>query len=322
MWHGGVVLAAGDGLEVAGRFRLGRGASLSGPVARGEQGQVWRLSTDDGTWAVKESFVPESAAEALTAGEFQQAARRAGVPAPQIFQADDGEFITVVRDAWVRVYEWVDVAGPDVTLDPAEVGSMLAGLHRVGHPCAGSVGAWHTEPVGARRWGELAEAVASRRAPFADRLAETLEDLVAVEQVLVPMRPVQQCHLDLWADNVRRRAGGGLCVIDWDNAGPADPSQELAMVLFEFGRTDPGRLAALHGAYLEAGGPGRVRRPEDFSLPVAQLGHILERHLRMWLRPASPAAQQRSQDGVDEALAEPLDLAVVDQVLAALAVTR
>jgi Ser/Thr protein kinase RdoA (MazF antagonist) len=291
-------------------------------VARGEQGQVWRLTSDEGTWAVKESFERESEAEARTAAGLQEAARAAGVPAPQILRTHRGEFVTQVDGAWVRVYEWAELLDPDATLDPAAVGELLARLHRVGHPCEGQIHPWHTEPVGAPRWQELAAAVATCRAPFADQLAEQVEALVAVEQALAPMRPIQLCHLDLWADNLRQRSGGGLCVIDWENAGPADPSRELALVLFEFGRTDPERLATLYASYLAAGGPGRVERPSDFSLVVAQLGHMLERHLSMWLDPADEAAQEHSLEGIDEALGEPLDLAVVDQVLAALAVTR
>ena len=56
---------------------------------------------------------------------------------------------------------------------------------------------------------------------------------------------IQTCHRDLWADNVLPTADGGVCVIDWENSGPADPSQELGCVLFEFARFDPGRVRAL-----------------------------------------------------------------------------
>ena len=79
-----------------------------------------------------------------------------------------------------------------------------------------------------------------------------------MESLLQPVTPRQICHLDLWADNVRGTPDGGICVIDWDNAGPGDPSRELALVLFEFGRGRPDRLETLYAAYLAAGGPGRV----------------------------------------------------------------
>ena len=42
---------------------------------------------------------------------------------------------------------------------------------------------------------------------------------------------------------------------DFDNAGLADPSQELAVVLVEYG-AEPGRAGLIRAAYAEAGGPG------------------------------------------------------------------
>ena len=45
---------------IAERFSLGDRATLTGPVARGELGQVWRLTTPNGRWAVKEPFQPKS----------------------------------------------------------------------------------------------------------------------------------------------------------------------------------------------------------------------------------------------------------------------
>jgi hypothetical protein len=74
-------------------------------------------------------------------------------------------------------------------------------------------------------------------------------------------------------------------VIDWENSGPAEPAQELACVLFEFGRSDPGRARALTSAYTAAGGPATVARPGHFSMLIAQLGHIAEIAATDWLAP-------------------------------------
>ena len=60
--------------------------------------------------------------------------------------------------------------------------------------------------------------------------------------------------------------------IDWENVGLADPSQELGLVLFEFGCGEAARARALYDAYLEAGGPGRIDRPGNFSMVSARDG--------------------------------------------------
>ena len=80
---------------------------------------------------------------------------------------------------------------------------------------------------GSSCWGSWVEA----GAPFAGRMADRLDELVALEGWIEPLRTRQTCHRDLWADNLLPSAGGGVCVIDWDNSGPADPSQELGCVL-------------------------------------------------------------------------------------------
>ena len=129
------------------------------------------------------------------------------------------------------------------------------------------------------------------------------------------MQPTQVCHLDLWADNVRRTSGGGLCVIDFDNCGPADPSRELAMVLVEFGQRDAVRELRLYDAYVAAGGPGRVRDRQDLALTVAELHHIGHRHLTMWLAAKDDEARARSLAGIEEFLGQPLLLDDVDRLV-------
>jgi aminoglycoside phosphotransferase (APT) family kinase protein len=177
---------------------------------------------------------------------------------------------------------------------------------------------WFEAPIGQVEWRRLLEAARVASAPYAERLAELIPGLLAIEETLTPMRPVQTCHLDLWADNVRRSDGGPF-VIDFDNAGPGDPSREIAMVIFEFGRGDPTRRRTLYDAYLAATGPGRVRGRADLGLAVAELHHIGHRHLTMWIAARDPESKARSLAGVEEFIGEPLLLPDVDALLDALA---
>ena len=301
---------------IATAFDLGRVLQIADRPVRGLQGQVWRLRTTSGIWAVKESFVEITEDVTRGSDEFQEAARRGGVPAPAVRVTADGHHVTEVDGVTIRVHSWVEIAGPDPMLAPAEVGAMLARLHRVVLPPDGPPHWWYTAPVGAATWDALVDQSQAVRAPFADGLAALRDDLVALEMIMTPMDPVQRCHLDLWADNVRRAADGGLCVIDWDNSGPADPSRELALLVYEFARTDPRRMAELYRAYQEHGGPGRLRTPSDFSMLAAQLGHIGSMHLRRWLDPAATGPERaRALAGVQEFVADPLTPTVVSSIL-------
>jgi len=215
----------------------------------------------------------------------------------------------------VRVYEWVELLPPDSTFDPAEVGKVVAAIHRTPFTGRRPQDWWYTEPVGAARWDRLVAELAAAEAPFAGDLAALRDDLVALEALITPACAVRMCHRDLWSDNLRPAASGGLCVIDWENCGLADPGHEIAGVLFEFGYASPDRARDLYRAYREAGGPGTVRSRGDFSMTIAQLGHIGERNCRLWLEADSAAELARREANVAELVGMPLTVAVIDQLL-------
>lgn len=296
-----------DAAELADRFGLGRASRLSGgPVARGRQGDVWRLETADGIWAVKVPFHEPSEDGVRASTVFQEAACAAGVPAPRPRRTVDGTVFARIGGRPVRLYEWVDLEPPDLRLDPALVGATVAAVHQVGGPAAGPLDAWYAAPVGARAWDRLIGRLREAGAPFAGRLAALRPELVALESWLAPPETLRTCHRDLWADNLLPAAGGGVCVIDWENSGPADPSQELACVLFEFGRSDPGRARALTAAYDDGGGPAAVTRPGHFSMLIAQLGHIAEMAATDWLEPHQRNPDRTGAEAwIGEVLAEP-----------------
>ena len=308
-----------DAADLARRFALGGAARLSdGPVAQGKQGVVWRLETADGSWAVKLPFHDSSEDEVRVATAFQEAAYAAGVPTPHVRRTTEGSVFATIRGKQVRVYEWVDLRAPDPGLDPALVGAVVAAIHQVPVDGPGPLDAWSHEPVGADRWDRLVDQLREAGAPFADRLADLRDELVALESWIEPPQTVQTCHRDLWADNVLPTADGGVCVIDWEDSGPADPSQELGCVLFEFGRTDPGRARALINAYREFGGPGRVDRRGHFSMLIAQLGHITEVAGFDWLKPNARSPDRADSSAwISEVLDEPHTRELLESILRA-----
>jgi Ser/Thr protein kinase RdoA (MazF antagonist) len=305
-----------DAAEIAERFSLGHGAELSGPVARGEIGQVWRLSTSRGAFAVKEPFDPVPEEEVREHANYQEAAHAAGIPSPAVIRAGDGSALIDVGGTQVRVFEWVDLEERDPSVDPAEVGRLVASIHRLRFSGRLPTDPWYTEAVGSAGWDALLETLQAKGAPFASRLAEMRDELVALEEFVEGPQKLQTCHRDLWADNVLRTSTGRLCVIDWENCGLADPSQELANVSFEFGLGSAERARALYRAYLDGGGPGRIDRPGNFSMLIAQLGHIGENACQRWLDPnESESEHDRQLARVEEFTAIPLTRAAIGELI-------
>jgi aminoglycoside phosphotransferase (APT) family kinase protein len=313
------MLDGGDAATIADVFQLGEGARLSGPVARGEVGQVWRLSTALGEWAVKEPFEQPSPEEAEDDASFQELVRSHGVPMPQVVRTEAGDVLADVGGATVRVYGWVELLAREAWLDPATVGRLVASIHSVRYVGQNPVHPWYTDPVGADAWDDLIGRLDAAGADFAESLAQQRDELVGLEKLLEWPANLQTCHRDLFADNVLRTPMGSLCVIDWENSGLADVSQELGLVLFEFSCGDIDRARQLYDAYIDAGGPGRVERPGTFSMVIAQLGHIGEISCRRWLDPARSAEQQHNAGRVDEFLSQPITRRMIDELVAALA---
>jgi thiamine kinase-like enzyme len=302
---------------IADAFGLGPNPILIGPVARGEVGQVWKLTTDSVDWAIKETFEPPSPAEAEHDATFQELVDAAGVNVPHVKRSDDGNVLADVAGSLIRTYSWVELSNSDNAIDPANVGHTAATIHRVVHHDANPVHAWYTDPVGVDRWKELITQLRRAEAPFADQLAEQRDELLALEALIREPSQLQACHRDLFADNVRPTPGGDLCVIDWENSGLADPSQELAVVLFEYGRGHNGRTSTLYETYIDSGGPGRVRDTADFSMLIAQLGHIGETACQRWLDPSRAGERGRNEARINEFLNDRLTIDHIHKILAA-----
>lgn len=305
--------------EIAERYDLGPVVEDMVVAARGLQGQVWRLVTERGAYAVKDLIVRQTPADAALDVAFQEAMLAAGtVPLPRPVRNAAGEVLAEVAGHQLRVYEWVDLQPADVSLDPGLIGATLAGIHRVEHKPAKPLHGWYTDPVGAARWSEVLADARAAGAPFADDLELEIPHLLRLENLLEPPRRLQNCHRDLWADNVLPTSDG-VCVIDWENCGLEDPSYEIPMILFEFGAGDQARTADLYRCYLDAGGPGRVDRYGSFSMVIAQFGHFWESAVTAYLTPGATASERtRSLDRVAELLTPALRVAHLDEILDAI----
>ena len=316
-------MAGGLGAEHVARilqaFDIGPGGSLSeGPVAAGKLGAIWRLDTDAGSWAVKvvDEIEPDELDEIEDGARFQEAVLAAGVPTPAVRRTGSGDLIAAIDAVRVRVHAWVDLEGPDLRLDATAIGGLVAALHQIEFDGATGVHWWYSEPVGEARWAEIIATLRARGAPFVEELDALVPELVALEAYLGgEPRALRTCHRDLWADNVRRTPDGGLCVFDFDNAGLADPSQELALVLVEYGGDDARRARTIRDAYADAGGPGRVDGPRDFAMVIAQLAHIVEEGCHRWLGATTDEARADNEAWVREFIDRPLTPALIDRLV-------
>jgi aminoglycoside phosphotransferase (APT) family kinase protein len=295
----------------------GRRDCRTGPSLAAKKGHLAARDAD-GNWAIKVPFHSSSEDEVRLSTAFQEAAYAAGVPTPQVRRTTEGSVFATVDGNQARVYEWVDLHGPAPDLDPELVGATVAAIHQLWMTNLEPLDPWYHDPLGADRWDQLVDELRAAGAPFAPRLAELRDELVALESWIEPPDKLQRCHRDLWADNVLGTVDGGVCVIDWENSGLADPNHELGCVLFEFARSDMGRAHALIDAYQEAGGPARVDRRGHFSMLIAQLGHITEMAASDWLSP-NPRSPNRADSAawIGEVLDEPHARKVLEDLLEA-----
>ena len=146
--------------ELARRFGLGAVRDAPAFVGRGSMGEIWRLQTSRGPWAVKRQFpwVPVQPCPADV--QVQQAAAAGGIPLPLPVLTPTGEAVARVGDRHARVYVWTDLARP---VEPpaddrtaAEAGRLLGVLHRLALPSAEPDDPWYTQ-VPSARFLDLAE---------------------------------------------------------------------------------------------------------------------------------------------------------------------
>ena len=226
-------------------FDLGSSGRLSsGPVASGRLGWIWRLDTERGSWAVKRvgDAGDDEVAELLEGAAFQEAVLAAGTRRPR--WADAGA-------RGHRRLRWGAGQAPQpgsTSTTRIQPRSGRGRAARRGAPSCRLRRLDRRRPVvhGAGRGGAVGRArddaprtwrPVRRRARCAAPGARRLGGVPRWSAARAP---------DLSSRPLGRqrpaRADGGLCVFDFDNAGLADRSQELAAVLVEYGAEPGGPL--------------------------------------------------------------------------------
>lgn len=291
-------------------YRLGDGPLTLAPGGRGAEAVVWRLGVGDEAFALKQPFAEIDEADLAREAVLLDHFAGAGVEVPTHRTTHDGRYAArapaALGGGQVRVTHWVEGVSPGPATGPLArpLGTLLAQLHRAAPPADEKPSGWYTTTPGPADWSDLARGAVDR--DWGAGLAARLGDLAAyagvVERAGPGAGPWVVGHRDLHPDNVVVAPDGSLRALDWEDAGPLDPSRELAKVLVQWHadgeRLDEQAVRETVGAYREAGGSGTVRGVHDLAMVLCGETNFLARQVRLALDPGT-SAQRRHHAEAD-----------------------
>jgi Ser/Thr protein kinase RdoA (MazF antagonist) len=241
-------------------------------------GEIWRLETSTGKWAIKALFPWADRAPIPFDVQVQQAARDAGIPLPLPIVTADGAVLELGGRAF-RAYEWVELAPtvePPIAQTTAhEAGRLLGQIHTLGWPLADSaIDDWYVTTRDEDEWQGLAARASRAGAHWAAALTAHLAAIRSLRATTTRdhAEPIL-CHRDFNRDNVLPEARGQrLYVLDWENVGPLAADQELATALHDWtchrGALDRAAAHAFLAGYRDAGARARLDPEISFSTLV------------------------------------------------------
>lgn len=224
------------------------------PVHGGFANRVYRVDTDQGSFAVKELNLvdrrwPYRVDDVF---RFERAAFAAGIPMPEPISASHD----------ILVHQWVDGHKvPEAPVSQAfafEIGEILARIHALG------VEWTHVsiEDPAPRDWPELAERAAATGQPWADELASNVETLLAIAHFVDTCErpsPVVLTHIDIQPWNLLARDGRPV-VLDWELSGTLELASELGSTALSLAKgpgfedIEPTIFRAVLDGYVAGGG--------------------------------------------------------------------
>ncbi len=192
-------------------------------LGQGSGGDVWRVSTAQGSWVVKQHRLDDFAVDLRRTRELQNLAAQQGL-APRIVAIDLSSGIEV--SAWLRG-EVATVANFEQADYLQRVAQRLGDLHRIPVPPGWALRAdWRFDILRhvQLRWRRLQALVAAADIrPLAVRVQAAAAQFAVTQN---QQRPLSLLHLDVHAGNLL--AGGELVLLDWEYASLGDPLWDLA----------------------------------------------------------------------------------------------
>lgn len=223
-------------IDVATAFRLGEITGPASYVDGGVSGEVFKVATTTGEWAVKRLFQEPVLAGLEVQVRLQDAARAAGVASPRPMRTANRRLVATVRGTHWLASDWTDVSRDPATLvqpdQLAMVGDILATLHDLRLEPPHGVTPWLTTPPNAAEWAELRTLSRESDPPWESGFEDIYPELVRLATFAGSVRHERAVlsHCDLGPANFGT-TDNHLVVFDWERAGAIPPAQELGYVL-------------------------------------------------------------------------------------------
>ncbi|MEQ7124928.1 phosphotransferase [Actinopolymorpha sp. B11F2] len=249
-------------------------------IARGAMGAVNRITTrmhgERVCWTVKRAYWNHFSEDGIRREvDFATRCGSVRVPAPRsIRRIDNGSFVLTVDDqpdgkSQYRVLAWVPGETGDREDDRtiAPITEWMARIHNLAvDPNDHAIDDWFVRVK--FNWDELATRMKDPAPDIADAMHARRADLNALSDLVNSAREpgALWCHTDLGAPNLIW-SDDGPWLIDWENAGPLVPHQELGSFVRSLGSRVRGKSAYL--AYRRAGGPAEITEPSHLASSVA-----------------------------------------------------
>jgi Ser/Thr protein kinase RdoA (MazF antagonist) len=303
--------------DLATVFGLGPVTGSPAYVARGAGGEIWRLETGTGVWAVKWLFDGAPSEPRPADVDVQFAAAAAGIPLPLPVLTPAEDAVAIIGQQYARVHYWADLAQPaEPPVDDstaAQAGRLLGVLHGLALASPEPDDPWYTEVPSAHDWTILTGQAQTAGMAWAAQLKVSLDRIATLSARTTGPRPPGPsivCHRDFNPDNVIPAASGdGLVVLDWENAGPLPPSLELGYALFAWTagheHPSPSAITAMLGGYRAASGRDTDVSPGLFITAIA--AHLNFLHSMASLAIIDPAQRDYATRQVTELLDDGLD---------------
>ncbi|MFJ8590969.1 phosphotransferase enzyme family protein [Streptomyces sp. NPDC093598] len=315
---------------IAETYSLGSGPWNMTPVTRGALGQIWKLSGNGRSWAVKELLFGCDPAQVAREAALRDSAAALGIASPRLHRDRHGAHVCRLASpsggSWVKLYDWIDGSGADAS-DPEVLewfGRTMALLHRAGEGAVGTPGDWYERCPDDAGWEDVLKKVRDAGLPWSDELGRfiaTSAPRLAHWVTPSDTGDLVTSHLDLQPQNVLVGPDGPV-LLDWDNAGPVSAEREFARALYTWSGGNDVNIASarrLARAYREAGGRAVLTGPGSFSMLFATALNYIHVQAETAVDPEVTAEQR--DFGARQALTclrDLPDLAAVSLLVAAL----